>query len=209
MEWHEYFLMMQDWKKLPAYRMEPRIDSYIGYFLPAIAKEFLSDEIMGIIPELPIRLGTIKPELQKKRYADLSYKVDFYLLGSSGSNYFLEFKSDNTSRRDKQDVYLKEASQIGMKKIVNGILKISSVSTYIQKYSYLLDKLKTLKILNEDNMYTGRSDEIKIIYLQPRNEDNEKNCIEFLQVAEWLERNNGKDGFESYFASALRMWAMD
>jgi len=33
-DWMNYFEMMKDWKKLPAYRAEPRIDSLVGYYLP-------------------------------------------------------------------------------------------------------------------------------------------------------------------------------
>ena len=54
-----YFDMLIDWKQLPAYKLEPRIDSLVGYYLPDILNEFLGEKIVGGIPELPLRLGTI------------------------------------------------------------------------------------------------------------------------------------------------------
>ena len=76
-----YFDMLIDWKQLPAYKLEPRIDSLVGYYLPDILNEFLGDKIVGMIPELPLRKGTLYPELEGSRQADLSTKVDFYALG--------------------------------------------------------------------------------------------------------------------------------
>jgi hypothetical protein len=61
MNWNEYFEMMKDWKKLPAYKAEPRIDSLVGFYLKDALTDFLGVEIIGIIPELPIRLATVKP----------------------------------------------------------------------------------------------------------------------------------------------------
>ena len=63
MDWYEYFKMMIDWKKLPAYRAEPRIDSLIGYYLKDILSNELGDQITGIIPEFPLRLGTVNPNI--------------------------------------------------------------------------------------------------------------------------------------------------
>jgi len=48
MEWKEYFDIMIDWKKLPAYKAETRIDSLIGFFLKSIISEYLKDEILSI-----------------------------------------------------------------------------------------------------------------------------------------------------------------
>ena len=104
----------------------------------------------GIIPEFPIRLGTINSKHEKTTYADRSYKVDFFLKSKLGNNYFVEFKTDSSSRRDKQDWYLMEANNKGMQKIVDGIVRIASVSSYKKKYNHLLSKLKQLKLLNDN-----------------------------------------------------------
>ena len=69
-----------------------------------ILNDFLDEEIRMIIPELPIRLGTVKPEYNDKNFAERSYKVDFFAVGKE-VNYLIEFKSDSNSRREKQDDY--------------------------------------------------------------------------------------------------------
>jgi hypothetical protein len=73
MNWGEFFTMLIDWKLLPAYKAEPRIDCLIGYYLPNIVTDFLNVKPIGIIPELPIRLWTIKPKHEGSYYSDRSY----------------------------------------------------------------------------------------------------------------------------------------
>jgi len=134
MDWKSYFTMLSDWKKLPAYKAEPRIDSLIGYYLKQILADYCHDNIIGIIPELPIRLGTIdSKKYQDTNFADRSYKVDFYLLSSNGTNYLVEFKTDMGSISDKQRWYLNKAKDMGMEALVQGICRIASVSTYKEK----------------------------------------------------------------------------
>jgi hypothetical protein len=122
MNWKKYFEMMIDWKKLPAYKAEPRIDSLIGYFLQDILEEYFEEKIETIIPELPIRLGTVRPELENTKYAERSYKVDFFAVGNNDTNYLVEFKTDTNSRRLKQDEYLINSKKLGTSKLINGIL---------------------------------------------------------------------------------------
>ena len=201
--------MMVDWKQLPAYKAEPRIDSLIGYFLPEFISEYLNEEIIGIIPELPIRLATVKPKHEGTSFADKSYKVDFYLLGKSGINYLIEFKTDTGSRRGEQDTYLLEAKEIGMKSLVNGILHIASVSSYKKKYGHLLNKMKTIGILNSENKYSGNLSEIQIIYVQPKQIEDGYRCVDFQWISKWLDKKYGSGEFESEFAKALKKWAVD
>ncbi len=210
MNWTDYFSMMEDWKELPAYRAEPRIDSLIGFYLPDMLADFCGEKMTGIIPELPLRLGTLKPDLNEKTYADKSYKVDFYLLGASGTHYFVEFKTDSGSRRDAQDAYLDEAKQAGMAAVVNGILRIASVSSYKKKYGHLLAKLLGLGLIYRDDRFAGKAGTIEIVYVQPRRkEDDHGRVIDFLWVSKWLTDRFGQSDFEAALAKALAHWAMD
>lgn len=211
MDWKAYFEMMVDWKKLPAYRAEPRIDSFVGYFLPKFIEEYLGDRIVGIIPELPIRLGTIKSKADGKEYSDKSYKVDFYLFGESGIHYFVEFKTDSGSRREKQDIYLSEAQEVGMAAIVDGIRRISRVTSnrYKDKYDHLLDKMTRIGIIDSAGNFSGRSEQIKIVYVQPSNKVGDVICIDFQAISTWLQQRESNDDFESYFAEAMTKWSHD
>lgn len=210
MNWQDYFAMMEDWKMLPAYKAEPRIDSLVGYFLKDIASEFLGDKMVGIVPELPIRLATIKPQHKDATFADLSYKVDFYLLGASGTNYFVEFKTDSGSRREKQDIYLNECQDKGMAAIVEGINTIAAVSSYKKKYGHLLAKLKSLGLLDTNHKFTGKSDVIEVIYVQPRRKnDDTKRVIDFVWISKWLTDKCGNSDYEAALAQSLLHWSSD
>lgn len=202
--------MMRDWKCLPAYKAEPRIDSFIGFYLPAIMTDFFQDAIVGIIPELPLRLGTIKATPEGAPHSDKSYKVDFFLLGESGQNYFVEFKTDSGSRRDKQDRYLDEARDRGMAAIVNGISRIASVSSYKKKYGHLLSKLKDMGLMDNSGRYIGKSDVIEIVYVQPHCKDGDtKRIIDFPWISKWLVDRCGTSEFETALSAALSQWAED
>lgn len=209
MDWNKYFEKMIDWKKLPAYKAEPRIDSLIGYFLDSILSDFLKVEIEGIIPEFPLRLGTIKPEHEGTNYSDRSYKVDFLAVGNNGINYLVEFKTDTSSRRDKQDLYLEQSKELGTQALIEGVLKIAHVSNYRPKYDHLKSKLRNVGIIGETFDYLLKNPKLEIVYVQPRNSKNELNVISFEWIAVWLERTAEKDSFEEAFATTLRLWSKD
>jgi hypothetical protein len=209
MNWKSYFNMMSDWKCLPAYRAEPRIDSLIGYFLKEILSEYFNKKIVGIIPELPIRLGTVKPQHDGKDYSDRSYKVDFYCLGADGQNYLIEFKTDSSSRRPAQDNYLIEAQNVGMKGLVEGICKISIVSSYKIKYGHLLQRLRDIGLLDKNNGYIGKKEKIEIVYIQPTKKDEDVICVDFVWISDWLKRKYPNEEYEEELANALYKWKND
>jgi hypothetical protein len=209
MKWSEYFNMMIDWKKLPAYKVEPRIDSLVGHYLKDLLSEYLENEIIAIIPEFPIRLATVKPQHELTKYAERSYKVDFYAIDSNGKNYMVEFKTDSESRRVTQDDYLAEAKTVGMKGIAEGIYKISKASSYKKKYSYLLGKLQAIGVLNEQGGYIGKDLTIEIIYFQPSCHGLNERSIDFKWFSEWLMKTYPAQEFEVEFAKALLKWSAD
>jgi hypothetical protein len=210
MNWTQYFEMMRDWKRLPAYKAEPRIDSVVGYYLPEILTDYCHDRITGIIPELPLRLAAIKPQHEGTTYADKSYKVDFYLLAESGKHYFVEFKTDSGSRRDEQDQYLDEAKAKGMGGIVDGISRIAAVSSFKAKYAHLLGKLATMGLINNDGVFTGQKDEIEVVYVQPRRKEADtRTLIDFVWISQWLTDKYPSSDFEAELARTLAAWAAD
>ena len=213
MNFQKFFHTLQDWKKLPAYKLEPRIDSFIGFFLPDILKRHLDVEVIDAIPELPIRLGTVNPDLEDQNQAERSYKVDFYILGADGIHYFIEVKSDMSSRRGEQDDYLQKSVECGMQSIIEGIISISKATSYKyrDKYEHLLGKLRNLGIIDDEKNFTSSKDEIKVIYIQPREPEKEKGerVIDFKSIAEILRKKYPEDDFIKEFAEALEVWAED
>lgn len=209
MKWNEYFELIIDWKKLPAYKAEPRIDSLIGYYLPKLIESYLNIGTVGVIPELPIRLATIKPKHEGTNYADRSYKVDFLIIANNDHNYLVEFKTDSASRRDEQDLYLLEAKSAGTKSIIEGIIQIAKVSSYKKKYGHLLQKLHIVGLVDGERQYTGVNPKFDIIYIQPSNPKGEPNVIDFLWISNWLNATYPDSEFEAEFAKALKHCAND
>lgn len=206
--------MLEDWKKLPAYKLETRIDSMVGFALPHILESSLDLHSDLIIPELPIRLGTIHRKYANKPFADRSYKVDFYVRTKCGQNLFIEFKSDSGSRRVKQDDYLILSRKAKMKAILQGIIKISEVTSYKVKYAYLLNKLlKANLIENQKDKYKViiGAEPIRIIYIQPKKleGDTDKELILFPQIAEVIREGFPESWFMNRLASSLNNWKND
>jgi hypothetical protein len=205
------FATLEHWKKLPAYKAEPRVDWLVGAYLDQILAKFLGTPIASVIPEFPIRIGTIYPEQESTMYAERSYKVDFYVQLKNGQNVLVEFKTDSASRRDKQDHYLEASQQAGMVKLVDGVCRIAKVSPYKKKYNYLLSCLGDLGLVETQDkvaQQTVQFDPIQIIYIQPRVLDTSaSNEISFDFVADVIGAN--PDEFSQRLAQSLRVWSVD
>ncbi len=194
--------LLLDWKKLPAYRAEPRVDFIVAGALPEILRERYNEEIKLIIPELPIRIGSIYPKININK----SYKVDFYVLLNNGKNIFIEFKTDSNSIRTEQDKYLEAAQNVGMKKILEGIVEISKASTYKTKYSYLINKLisnSLLSVTKDGFKVKVKSNKIDLLYILPK--AKKQNEIGFDEVGEIMKNSNDK--FYKHFGEILQSWS--
>jgi hypothetical protein len=210
----EYFDLLEEWKKYPAYKLETRIDSFVGFVLPKVLEDLKGIKATVIIPELPIRLGTVHPHHDDKPFADRSYKVDFFVRTECGQNIFIEFKSDSGSRREKQDNYLRLSQEVKMNAILEGILKIYKVTTYKNKYSVLLDKLVESGLLNyKDENYKTSIDAggIRILYVQPRilSGDEDKEVITFDEVAGSIRKVYPDNDLMKRLAMSLDKWSVD
>lgn len=204
MKIYETLNWLNDWKKLPAYKAEPRVDFIVAGALPEIIKNKYNCNISVIIPELPIRIGSIYKDLD----IDKSYKVDFYLYLENGKHLFIEFKTDSSSRRVKQDKYLLASQSVGMKAILDGIIKIYSVTNYKTKYSHLMKKLFTAGLISERNSIyqpTVIQNEIEILYIQPKAE--QQNEVGFDEVAKLM--SESEDIFYKKFSEILFSWSKD
>lgn len=195
---------LNDWKKLPAYKAEPRVDFLVAGALPEIIRKKYNCNIKVIIPELPIRIGSIYKDLD----IDKSYKVDFYIYLENGEHLFIEFKTDSGSRRLKQDKYLLASKNVGMKAILDGIIKINSVTTYKVKYSHLIKKLLAFGLIKESSSGYAVNilqDAIEILYIQPK--ATNFNEIGFDEISKLMSESN--DEFYKMFSEILFSWSND
>lgn len=207
MDWNEYFKTLKDWKRLPAYKAEPRVDSLVGHFLSRLLSDLLGIEVVALVPELPLRKGTLRAEFEGTVHAERSWKVDFLAVGHD-RNWLIEFKTDSGSRRDVQDDYLRDAVRVGTGAVVEGIVRIASVSPYKRKYAHLLGKLSSAGLL-DDGKWTGRNPAMEVLYVQPSMPVEGEKGIGFVRIADWLEGLPEAGDFERAFAGALREWAGD
>ena len=210
----KYFETLRDWKKLPAYKAETRVDSIVGFALPQVFAHARDLEVVSVIPELPLRIGSVRPQHEGKRFANRSYKVDFFVVTACGKNYLVEFKTDSRSRRENQDDYLQDAKSVGLTAIVTGILTLYSKTTYRQKYEHLLSKLKAAGLIEGSGSTLEPSvavDDLQIIYIQPHIKVGDKglNIVDFKTLADALETEFSGDEFMREAALAFRTWAGD
>jgi hypothetical protein len=209
-----YFSVLRDWKRLPAYRAEPRVDSIVGFALPEILLHNRGERVALVIPELPLRIGSVQPQHEGKSYSNKSYKVDFFVMTQDGKNYLVEFKTDSGSRREKQDDYLEAAKNVGLGAVVEGILKLYQATTYKTKYRYLLAKMEDAGLISGRN--TGHTvsitnDGLHVLYVQPhaKEDDAERDILDFVAVAEALKERFSGDEFMEAAAHAFLAWSED
>lgn len=147
------FERLDNWRHLPGYRLEPRVDIFFSLYLKEVLQthlDILDDQIQNevlhvILPELPLRRGTVYGEHVDA--TNKSVKVDFVLFSSDLKRaYFIELKTDGNSRREEQDDYLKACEGMPLSSIVDGIVKIvlATDKKYIKKYLHLLKSLECL-----------------------------------------------------------------
>lgn len=208
---NEYFDLLEDWKLLPAYKLEMRIDSLVGFVLAEISSEIFEVETKVLVPELPLRKGTLYPKFDKTVSANRSYKVDFYIRGMEGENLFIEFKSDSGSIREDQDEYLQISRKRKMKKIVQGILKLWGKTRQKAKYNHLLEKLIEGGLIDESNSLLIEDEEIQIKYIKPSTsiDDEPSEVVNFKLLAESIRRVYKTDDFLRRFADSLEAWGSD
>lgn len=205
---NKLFDLLDDWRNLPAYQLERRADIFFAIHLDQIIENVLGTKIDFVIPEFPVRVGeiyTTNPDLNK------SFKID-YLTYSKSENkvYLIELKTDQRSRREKQDWYLESASKIKVKGLVSGLLQIYKATNQKVKYNNLLDKIEEIGWIERDyNSIKNLEIEIEpsIIYIQPLKMENGESIISFDDIIKALSDSN--DPLTKRFIESLEKWKSD
>jgi hypothetical protein len=202
----DIFDQLDAWRHYPAYQLERRADIFFAAYLPDILAHRFGVPIEGVVPEFPIRLGTIHPGADVNQ----SFKVD-YLAKARGrdSVMLVELKTDPESRREKQDQYLRLAKQAGLVSLLEGVLQIYGTTNSRKKYRHLLSGLEGLGLLARGGDRAFRPVPgaylIEIVYIQPDNPDEEASVVTFREAAEVIRRNG--DELSARFAQSLVRWA--
>ena len=212
------FDLLDDWRYLPAYQLERRADVFFGMHLKEILHKKYGSEIDEIIPEFPIRKGSLPQNTlfnkNPKERKNQSFKID-YLAYSNSKNiiYLIELKTDVGSRNLKQDWYLKEAQKLGMHKILDDLKPIYKASNKNGKvkYEYLFKKLSDkglIKGINASFEIINADLKIEIIYIQPTRATIDNSIITFQDIIDNLKAKSNSE-LTKRFLKSLKKWQSD
>jgi len=201
---NELFANLDSWRHLPSYQLERRADIFFSIYLPDFIQSKFGATVQTLIPEFPVRVGTVVPEVD----INMSYKIDYVArLKNTDRVLFIELKTDNQSRRPEQDSYLKNAKQQNIPSLVKGIHQIYQATNAKQKYGNLESALERAGFVQKDFQVIETLYEINIIYLQPKAEPNDSSVIGFSEFADFVGKHS--DHLSQRFAESLRRWATE
>jgi hypothetical protein len=201
----ELFDLLDKWRFFPAYQLERRADIFFALYLKQIIHSKFNVPIDAIIPEFPVRVGSITDKEINK-----SFKIDYLCVSQEKQIVFLvELKTDMSSRNEKQDWYLRRAQEINVNGLVDGLFKIYSASQYKRKYNYLFHELENLGwVLEIEGMLknSGKMYQMEILYIQPEKkpDDPSSNVITFDDIINMLKTN--PDKVSTRFIHSLEKW---
>lgn len=208
MESDKLFDLLDDWRHLPAYQLERRADIIFAIHLEKIFEKCIGTKINFIIPEFPVRIGAISEKYPK---LNKSFKIDYLVYSEVENKVFLvELKTDLRSLRDNQDWYLKRASEIKLKRLIDGVIDIYKATQQKVKYLYLLEKLEQMNWISlENSKITNKAPDIipKVIYIQPLSNENTNKIISFDYIIAALKTENS--AFTQRFLLSLQKWKTD
>ena len=141
----ELFDRMDAWRHLPSYQLERRSDVFFSLYLAEALEAKLGFAVRPeLVPEFPLRKGTVYPHLQSSE----PLHIDYLALSAAGDRCVLvELKTDNASRRNAQDQYLKAAQSCGLPRLIEGVSTLFCGSAHKRKYFALLRYLEQLGLL--------------------------------------------------------------
>ena len=155
----DVFRLMDDWRHLPAYRLEARAAPFFALYLRDILSQHLDVELNPVvIPEFPLRAGSLYGEdklarLREKKGSaprdNQSYNVDYVAFSRDRETAFLvELKTDMSSINNAQETYLRLARDRNLGPLVEGVVTICKGSRKRRKYVHLLHLLANLGLVS-------------------------------------------------------------
>lgn len=202
---NEIFDRLDEWRNFPAYLLEGRADIFFGIYLPNIIRKKFGSEIDHIIPEFPIKAGSIFNT--DPTQASLPLKVNFLAISESEKEvYMISLKTDINSLRPLQYNHLHKAKEHNIKSIVDGILDIQHASMLKKKYNNLLQQLQKVGWLDDSlKRNTAGQYKIKVVYIQPSDNSGSDEIITFDNIIKYLK--DKEDFFTQRFCQSLSAWA--
>lgn len=202
---NDLFNLLDQWREYPNYQLERRADIFFAVHLKEILRQTIGVNVINIIPELPIRIGTIYPEIGINK----SYKVDYAAFTDDGKVVLVELKTDDGSTRDSQYRYYYKSIEVGFPKIMEGLLDIFDATEYKSKYLKLIKALQdngSIKDINGRFMPTHiYSFYHSPVFLKPNKKpDDEGTVIDFSRVVECFK--NDSNVLTKRFIASVSKW---
>ncbi len=229
----EVFRRLKEWRDLPAYQLERRVDIFFGLLLPDFMRNKFCVTDPTVIPEFPLNNTIIGTAGNSQ-----SVKVDYAVFGKKdGANcvFLVELKTDIKSLDKQQLKYMKCAERAGFRQLLRGVRLSAIRSREKRKYAHLIWKLKELDYLyieselsNEkwDSKRPGLADffknlcvrtdldepKIELVVIVPKRPDEEFakehlqgfSCIPFAEFSGHLK--NCDEKFDSGFVETFRKY---
>ncbi len=165
------FDKLDNWRHHPKYQLERRVDLFFSLYLKEVLKEKFKDEkdfCMAdvLIPEFPVRKGTIRKEFKEHPHRNMSYNIDYLTTCKDSKNIiFVELKTDQKSINKRQTDYLEKTMETDFNLILEGIKELCKATKAKDKYYCLLKELQSLGLISnleglvdlmENAKYNGR-----------------------------------------------------
>ena len=227
---------LDQWRHLPAYQFERRVDVFFGLFLPEVIERRFKAPSGKLIPEFPLHKG--KTRISEDCGDNQSVNVDFAVFCSKpeGKRIFLvELKTDMHSINEAQLRNMVKAKEAKSKNVFCGVIKAARASAAPRKYAQLIWRLSEIgciavgpkfcdmrmenprpglagnfKALSVADKWTDAA--IELILISPKRVDNTDKYpySEFhcLEFAEVAELiEESRPPFGAEFAEYFRKWA--
>ena len=132
---------VDEWRHLPAYQLERRVDVLFGMLLPTVIGEKfgVNPDDCRVIPEFPLHKG--KLGIKKNNQ---SLNVDFAVFFENENRKHLclvELKTDQKSIKVEQIETMGQARKAGARKLFVGLLEAAKASKEWRKYAHLIWRL--------------------------------------------------------------------
>lgn len=202
----DLFDKLDHWRNFPAYQLERRADIFFAVYLKELIQYQLKLKVIKVLPEFPLRVGDIYPDLDDNK----SYRIDYVVACENGITLFVELKTDPDSIRPEQNEYLSIAKDLKMSKILEGLQKIVDKTSAKDKYGFYLKELEDLKWVQRSSpdkfKVTYGEQQIKLVFIHPNNglEIDNAISITFLDMINFLKPK--KDFLSERLAASLKKW---
>ena len=142
---------LDQWRHLPAYQLERRVDVFFGMLLPEIIESRFNVPRGKLIPEFPLHKGETR--ISEDPDNNQSVNVDFALFCSQPESeriFLVELKTDMRSINKAQLCKMIKAKEAESKSVLSGVVKAANASAAPRKYAQLIWRLSEIGCINVD-----------------------------------------------------------